>query len=60
MATDQGETNKFTIHAACRDGQSECLHVIGPSPEHIANAATVNLAESLLNVRIHHLHRCPL
>jgi hypothetical protein len=23
MATDQGETNKFAIHAACRDGQSE-------------------------------------
>ncbi|KAI4765160.1 putative proteasome regulatory particle subunit [Aureobasidium sp. EXF-3400] len=43
MATDQGETNKFAIHAACRDGQNPSL------PEHIANAAPVNLAESLLN-----------
>jgi hypothetical protein len=27
MATDQGETNKFAIHAACRDGQSEYFYV---------------------------------
>jgi len=25
MATDEGQTNKFAIHAACRDGQSEFL-----------------------------------
>jgi hypothetical protein len=27
MTTDQGETNKFAIHAACRDGQSACYRI---------------------------------
>jgi hypothetical protein len=52
MATDEGQTNKFAIHAACRDGQSKYLFITEIQARATTDAnEIVNLAESLLNVR---------
>ena len=52
MATDEGQTNKFAIHAACRDGQSKYLFITETQARATTDAnEIVNLAESLLNVR---------